>query len=1010
MSIAVCDDIPESAETVIIEIDGTQYMHDPRVVFYENTVENPNMYGARRTSSLVDGQEMRCGNAKRNYKNEKGCKVSGLGACFDSVTEWRSKALTLETLSMFHELTSMDEVPQYVYAVSDLLLAENGDTTSLLAASPCQTDVVSRWVVTGENYTACLEGDTTSNTEMYEALANLISAARATDKNEFMVDTLPTTDICTSTSASAGTTIYVGGECFKHSHPKALNVYVFTTWADLHPGKSYHITKWADERDTFILPFPHTSELRQHTLNDFESNIVNERKFQYVGRLGDSVSFSKLPGALRTDAIASYFGALDTEPRDAVVVCGSPREVSNAPQTELDDKYHFTTLHNGPLREWNQQRKALFMEVALNAEDQLRQRVAFALNQIFPISETDLADINQETEPWLQYYDIFVEHAFGNFRDVLREVTYSPLMGRMLSYAGSMSAQHAWKAYKANVYPDENFAREIMQLFTIGLTKLHPDGTPVLDDEGDVVLTYTNEDIKTGARLATGLDRPQIRGNHENMWNWEEYIDPMVIRPERRDQFPKMALGGGHIGDGYPLCGDMPPRMFLRKGAVYRALGSSSVSESHYQVSWVMDDFTERLTLDSNSALYAELCASDDNSCTYPGYVELNESLDCYGVECNLTTVNVLKVGNVHYEYVPPPCVFEAFLSDAVVVQRYKAVGKCADKKTAVARSACCDGPYQDWAFSICDYPDQLITFTDNEQRCTGDSLQACSFFYGLTGPSSTRQQGYDAEGRYCRASHQQFYWTENPCATHAIVGRDGHVRVAHEFKMDHSDVDSGFEANAYTVLPPVAKETTRNIFRVDWEGGRFPAPATCALSSCIVYNGECMCEVIVLETAVFDSDMQPSDLAARVALLHVGSVAHDIYDADTYAAGVTTWTEGELTVTLRAKTGFPITDVDTIVEFTDEYGRIRRFKNVRKTVHIDVEGDNYSFKNAPHFIEISEADGGEGTHLYQVRHEIEAWLDQVREFSLSLSLSLSLSPSKKQKHKRHPEQCMPSC
>ena len=75
-------------------------------------------------------------------------------------------------------------------------------------------------------------------------------------------------------------------------------------------------------------------------------------------------------------------------------------------------------------------------------------------------------------ERWTNYYDIFLRNAFGNFRDILKEVTWNPVMGDWLTYRGNKAFDH-----NSN-YPDENYAREVMQLFTIGLFELNEDGTP----------------------------------------------------------------------------------------------------------------------------------------------------------------------------------------------------------------------------------------------------------------------------------------------------------------------------------------------------------------------------------------------------------------------------------------------------------------------------------------------------------------------------------------------------
>ena len=121
--------------------------------------------------------------------------------------------------------------------------------------------------------------------------------------------------------------------------------------------------------------------------------------------------------------------------------------------------------------------------IALNGEDQLRQRVSWALYQIFVISDTSMKW--NEIESWMAYYDIFVRNAFGNFRDVLREVSYSPMMANYLTFLDNKAISYD------RSYPDENFAREIMQLFTIGLWKLNRDGTFMLDAAGRPMMTLS---------------------------------------------------------------------------------------------------------------------------------------------------------------------------------------------------------------------------------------------------------------------------------------------------------------------------------------------------------------------------------------------------------------------------------------------------------------------------------------------------------------------------------------
>jgi uncharacterized protein (DUF1800 family) len=180
-----------------------------------------------------------------------------------------------------------------------------------------------------------------------------------------------------------------------------------------------------------------------------------------------------------------------------------------------------------------------FARAAIGGPDQLRQRVAFALSQILVTSRRDP---NLENKPlgMTDYYDIFVRNAFGNYYDVLREVTFHPVMGRYLSHIGNQKARP-----EINQYPDENFAREVQQLFTIGLWQLNPDGSRQLDAYGQPVPTYNNGQVTEFARVFTGLwFGGQAWGN--NGWADDENSVPMRMWAEKHD-FGSKTLHNGFI-------------------------------------------------------------------------------------------------------------------------------------------------------------------------------------------------------------------------------------------------------------------------------------------------------------------------------------------------------------------------------------------------------------------------------------------------------------------------------
>ena len=113
-------------------------------------------------------------------------------------------------------------------------------------------------------------------------------------------------------------------------------------------------------------------------------------------------------------------------------------------------------------------------------------------------------------------------------------------MAEHLSFFNSKSYAYIWETQRQHSYADENFAREIMQLFTIGFETLNMDGTFARDETGRPGLAYTNEHIVSFARAWTGFTSQSIRGNVEIGHNNRNNIDPMRIEPEWRDKFPKI--------------------------------------------------------------------------------------------------------------------------------------------------------------------------------------------------------------------------------------------------------------------------------------------------------------------------------------------------------------------------------------------------------------------------------------------------------------------------------------
>ena len=135
--------------------------------------------------------------------------------------------------------------------------------------------------------------------------------------------------------------------------------------------------------------------------------------------------------------------------------------------------------------------------------NELRRQVAYALSQIFVASDQD-NPLNDKGEGMCDWYDLLYKDTFTDFRTILTDVTYHPVMSDFLSDAGNAKAGFFNKTSR----PDENYAREVMQLFTIGLVQLNLDGSPKIDGAGHAIPTYSQAEIPEVARVFTGLMYP----------------------------------------------------------------------------------------------------------------------------------------------------------------------------------------------------------------------------------------------------------------------------------------------------------------------------------------------------------------------------------------------------------------------------------------------------------------------------------------------------------------------
>lgn len=186
---------------------------------------------------------------------------------------------------------------------------------------------------------------------------------------------------------------------------------------------------------------------------------------------------------------------------------------------------------------------------ALNGNDQLRQRVAFALSQTLVTS-----GVGGITQPYAMatYQQILLDNAFGNFRDILYQVTLNPGMGDYLDMANNDKPNA-----KTGTDSNENYAREILQLFSIGLWKLNADGTQQLDGKSQPIPTYDQNTVIGFAHVFSGWTYPPLSGAKSKWTNPRNYAGTMVAIDAHHDTSAKTLLDGKVLPSGQNASTDL---------------------------------------------------------------------------------------------------------------------------------------------------------------------------------------------------------------------------------------------------------------------------------------------------------------------------------------------------------------------------------------------------------------------------------------------------------------------
>ena len=956
--------------------DGVIGRFDRRARFWTNTLEQPSLGGPG-----TDADE--CPLVPMSFINRDNC-VRRPG-CGGSTTEFAEAFVKLNETNLRAWYTN-EPTPRYIYVVRGLRLE------APFAVSPCASRV-SRWMVVSN--APCAGGQTSIDSTTRSTIAAAISAS--SDTNEYMRDIRLTGENCDETdTATIGARVHADGKCWQHVHPDELSVRDATLWTEIHDGNvaamadggRNPIKAWALDGG-FELYFPESHPM---------TRWADRRQFlSYVGRYGDDIAFAALQSELQTTNMAIRVGALREAPSvvGGAIVCGSPDEVANVPAL---GQHYFTTQFSGHSDEtteyywskWNQHRYAI-NNLMFNAHDQLRQRVTWALLNFVVVAEEGLG-LPSRPEAHLVYWDHLSRHAFGNYFDILRDVSLSPMMARYLTYANSRSYS------SRGSYPDENYAREIMQLFSLGLVKLNDGGRPRRTGKGDVIPTYTNEDIEDFARIWTGLTYRSGRLNVHDEPSSSSFIDPLQIQPQHHDRFPKAKLDAGHIGDGYPLCDDLPEPSFLRPGARFELTGSGSIEGSTVDSATYVDaeDPVKRPRFAPEpgvSELHKALCApaAANGPCTFPITVTLDQTLACTGEqECNAERVLSVEVydpiANVtqFYWHRNVPCVRLSFFEEGRMLHRTRTQKQCGDPNTVAGVPACCAANDLDRIVTSygpeCLFVNEAMKYDTAVKRCEDQGLVPCTEVRSTTSWSQTCAGGVYA-------------WANTTCQVQVQIYANERIGIV------DPQISSGSSAsylgnNSFSYFRPRWAET----------GPLLPARGKCPTSSCFVKptveGDSCLCNVRVVNEPGYESliNMTNPTVESISETLFIGSSPPEhygdgtVYSRCTHAICENLEDQHKIIVWLhKDDNAAPELSQRTIFELPPRAaGRPRRLLlNRVSTVWLGEEGEAgaTSFRNPPNFIPLvgflQDAGTDYSRELFwekQVEYEIDAFLEHLVE------------------------------
>jgi len=384
-----CRNFPEVTGLSEIQVfglfAGEYWIHDPRFVLRDNTVASPMMNGGgdlvAATQTVEDPRDQTlCASAPRTLFNQESCVLSTEpGACGQAVGSVQSTIELIE--ANFERVYEASGGTKFIYTVTGL----RNDEADVPYEPPCHASVTSRWRRLGTmTETKCFHRTLEVHNDTRAAIAQILMASGDENPNtrDIFFPETPGISCHADDMDTKDFRVYADGECFENVHRDSYSVFDFTEWASEggHNGGADKIQQFA--LTNFSLAYPYWHEMERWHRQEARDQRIE------LGRLGDTIDLNESPHIRTTfqDII------VDEELVGAAVVCGSPNEVASIPDLHVSSLQggfdSFTTKTTTDGFRMKMQRLSVWTRAALEAKDQLRQRVAWILSQLLVISPT----------------------------------------------------------------------------------------------------------------------------------------------------------------------------------------------------------------------------------------------------------------------------------------------------------------------------------------------------------------------------------------------------------------------------------------------------------------------------------------------------------------------------------------------------------------------------------------------------------------------------------------------